>query len=560
MKHLLSILTLLSVCCLALDPIVIEDFSKPELWKAASKAKIEAAEGIEGGKAIAITLPGTVFKGLPFDDAELDAWNQYQGVSFQVKGDGSDAWAPISFNNRYGSYSYVYFFPLKNTDWVKYTVAWADFIPENQIGLIGEPDGLPPCGINNIRFGCRWNIWFDNATIPAHSFTVTNVVLEPVAPASRPAFKSAPFQGVLDKLKNRQPVTIQCQGDSITAGTSLADKVNERYSIRTELLLRQWLKTDSITCINRAVGGARTNDGRAWLGRDFVAGAPDLVTIWYGYNDKSGGITAEYYKKTMKDYIERICAFTQGKTAILLFATGPGTGARFTMMDDFAQAMRELAAEMELPIFDVHKLFKGVGKAKFAAEYMADTAHPNAAGHQLVADKLAEFLVSAAGVADPKPLPPPEPVAEPGKAFSWNFEEGTSGWILEKQSEITAEKASKSGKSLKITALQENKDHIRAWSPVITVSEFQKYDISADILSELDGNFGIFVVEFPDAEAKMPYNPSLVRLFSKGGQAWQSYSKEYKVAKNVKAIKILFWAFKTSKGQVFADNIAIQPK
>lgn len=561
MKKILTSLLLTATLCLALEPITIDDFSTPAAYKALSKATVEPAEGINGGKAIKVTLPGAVSRSLPFTDTDLDAWNAYKGISFQVKGDGSDAWAPIAISNRYSTYSYVYFFPLKSTDWVKYTVAWNDFIPENQVGLIGEPSGLPPCGINSLRFGCRWNIWFNNDRIPSHSFTVTNVVLETSVPAPLPACKPAPFQNVLAKLKARQPLTIQFQGDSITAGTSLSDKITQRYSIQTQNILRQWLKTDKINCINRAVGGARTNDGRAWLGRDFVAGAPDLVTIWYGYNDKSGGTTAAYYKQAMANYIDRICAYTKGKTAILLFATGPGTGARFTMMDDFAQAMRDLAAEKGITCFDVHQHLKAVGKAPFAEKYMADTAHPNAEGHKFVADKLAEFLIAQAGITDPKPLPPPEPVVEAGKAVSWDFEEVVTTWQLEPQSEITDEKAAKGKKSLKLTALQNNKDHVRAWSKIIPVTPGQKYTLSADILvNAVQGRFGIFVVEYPDAEGKMPYNSNLTCLINKGGPNWNNYSKKYKVPEKVNGIKILFWASKTTQGTFFADNISLQPE
>lgn len=400
-KTLFTLLVLLSAVCLALDPIILDDFTKPNEWKPYKGCTVTPAEGPDGTQAITVKLPGTAERKLPFAPQSKWAWDQYQGISFSVKGDGSDCWAPIAI--RYSSYSYLFFFPLKNTEWHRYSVPWHDFIPESQIDLIGEPGALPPCGIEILRLGCRWNIWYDNAKIPPHTFSIANVRLEPNVDSTRKSFKPAPFQAVLDKLKAGKPVTIQFQGDSITAGTSVADKVNKRYSKRTEILLRKWLNNPNINCINRAVGGARTNDGRAWLNRDFVAELPDLVTIWYGYNDKSGCITTAYYKKCMADYIARIAAKTQGKTAILLFATGPGKDARYTMMDDYAQAMRDLARELNIPCFDVNKCFKSVDKKHFCDTFMADTAHPNAKGHQFIADSLCDFLVNAAGIKTPKP-------------------------------------------------------------------------------------------------------------------------------------------------------------
>ena len=245
MKRSSSFLCLLfafTMCSFALDVITIDDFSIPTAWKATNRVSVAPAEGPNGAKALAISnLPyGTASHKLSYTNEELDVWDKYQGISFYVKGDGSDCWSPVGFSNSYGSYSYIYFVPLKSTEWVKYTVAWRDFIPEGFAGLVGEPNGIPPCGINELRVGCRWNIWYNNDKIPAHTLTLANVVLEPVVPVDNTVYKPAPFDKVLEKLRKREKLIIQFQGDSITAGTGLRDKVNERYSIKTEELLREW--------------------------------------------------------------------------------------------------------------------------------------------------------------------------------------------------------------------------------------------------------------------------------------------------------------------------------
>ena len=563
MKKFFCLMLSLALTGLALDAFQLDPLNKPDRWKANGDVTVKAADGVNGNAAVMFSrLPkGTAQLSLSFDDDVQDSFDQYQGVSFYVKGDGSDCWETVSLVHN-GSYTYNYFVPMKNTDWVKYTVAWRDFIPEGQCGLIGQPGGVPPCGITALRIGCRWRIWYDNATIPEHSIAISDIKLEPVVARPTTQYRPAAFDGVLAKLKNGEPLIIQFQGDSITAGTSLRDKVTERYSIKTEELLRKWLKNDKIKCVNRAVGGARTNDERAWLPRDFSGAVPDLVTLWIGYNDKSGCNTVAYYKQSVADYIDRVAEITSGRSAFLLITPGPGKGARFTMMDDYAQAIREIAAERNLPCLDVSKLLKAFGKRDFCDTYMADTAHPNAKGHEIVADALCEYLVKAAGITTPKPLPPPEPVVENHTSLSWDFESALDNWILEKNAGPTDEKAKSGKRCLKLFCAKGEKDHTRAWSHAIPVKQWQKFTVSGDLCSELehDEGIGVYVVEYEDDEAKGTFRYPLVLMSRKSTRNWSHFASEYKVPAGVKAIRLLFWSFKTNVGTVYLDNLSIQPK
>lgn len=529
------------------------DMSNIKSWTTKGGAAVMQDAGPEGKKAIQFTLPGTASCRLPFDDEELDAWDSHAGISFSVKGDGSDVWAPITVGNRYGNYTFIYFFPLKDKEWKRYTVRWNQFIPFINTGFLCEPDGMPPCGINAVAFGCSWKIWFNNARIPKHSFSITDIRLEKSIPEEpQTTFKPASFENVLQKLRDGKTVTIQCQGDSITAGTSLRNHTVERYSIQLENILNEWLAPNAVKTSNRAVGGAKVNDALAWLDRDFAQGAPDLVTIWLGYNDKSGGKTVQYYKKMYAEYIDRIVAKTQGKTAILLFATGPGQGARFTMMDDFAQAVRDLAREKQLPVFDIHAILKAGGK-KGLAKYMADTAHPNAKGHLLIAEKLAEYLVKQAKITKPRPVPPPKPVPPAGKEHSWNFDNGAQNWKLEPNLSVTPEK------QLLLKADGVYRDHYRAWSPIIDVIADQEYIFSADIFGQLeDGNCSFYIANYSKGKSIMEYS-SLTPLRLVKSANWKTIRREYTIPPNTDAIRILLWAHKESKGDIRIDNVKLTP-
>jgi hypothetical protein len=194
------------------------------------------------------------------------AWDQYEGLSFMVKGDGSDLFGCISVGDRSsGAYSYIYYFPLKNTEWHKITLRWSDLIPNGAYDGLNQAGALPPSGIKALRFGSRWSIYFNNDIIPAHSSSIDQIQIEEQVEQSSADQAARPFTEVLQRLKKRQPVHIVCIGDSITAGSGLPNKSTQRYAVLTQNLLREWLGYDDIIVESRAVGGAKSTDGRAWL-------------------------------------------------------------------------------------------------------------------------------------------------------------------------------------------------------------------------------------------------------------------------------------------------------
>ena len=77
----------------------------------------------ESGKTVAVKLlpgiprPGVWAMGYPLDGGKnIDAL--YEGISFEVKGDGSDEWGCITIGESRAMQSHVYF-PLKSKEWKK---------------------------------------------------------------------------------------------------------------------------------------------------------------------------------------------------------------------------------------------------------------------------------------------------------------------------------------------------------------------------------------------------------------------------------------------------------
>lgn len=398
-RSLLALLALvLAVTCNA--QTLLTGFEDLAGWTATGGAVFEpSADSHEGAASIGVTMPGQVqgkvLAGYP--PAEFD---EAQGVSFWAKGDGSDQWGCIALygDGSNGSYRYCYFFPLKSTEWMKYEVPWDGWIPEGAFLPIGAPGSLPPSGIQWVRIGTRWTIAHNNDKIPPHSYQVDEVRLEQTLPEVSAPPAAAPLEGVIAKLRAKQPVSILCMGDSITAGTGLPDKDNQRYATVLQGMLRERLGYAEITAVSRAVGGARLTDARSWVERDFQGPPPDLVTTLYGYNDKSGQFSAFQFADSFEDYLLRIRRVTAGKTAILPLTTIPGAGPRFVMMDDFARAVQDVADSWQLPYVDLAFALKETGREGFLA-YMGDMAHPNPEGHILMARVIADYLVEQVNAA-----------------------------------------------------------------------------------------------------------------------------------------------------------------
>ena len=377
-----------------LDPDLLDDMDRVKGWNVLKDAKTRPADSkAQGRGAMHVDFPGRVRKKLrrrPL--TQRLSWNDYEGISFQVKGDGSDSWGCLAIQGWAGRLSYVHYFPLASAQWHQVTVPWHRFSPQGQFLPIGVPGGLPPSGIDTIELGDRWTWGADNEALAPYAYDIDEIRLAPKAGKAPPPRKPRPIDQVLKLLRTRRPVVIACAGDSITAGAALADPAAQRYPAQLQKMLRQRLGNETVTVRGLGVGGARSTDGRAWVERDLARKAPDLVTILYGYNDKKNS-TASYFGHSIEDYVDRIARVTKGRTAVLLLTTIPGKDAAYFIVDDMAEAVRDVAARRGLAMVDLNRIFKETAGPAQISAYFADMAHPNEKGQALIARSIADFLL-----------------------------------------------------------------------------------------------------------------------------------------------------------------------
>jgi lysophospholipase L1-like esterase len=314
------------------------------------------------------------------------AWDRAAGLSFWVKGDGSTRWGGLEMidDSNY-ALRYGYCFPIDSTEWRKISLAWRDLVPELPQGsFVDAKTGYAPSRFGNLWFG-KWFYWRD---FPACSFAIDQVSLEPTLKLDTtdytPVQAGAPR--LRSKLKARQPVTIVTMGDSLTDKRHWAN----RSVLWAEVLAAKLKETFGceVKLVNPALGGTQLTQNLILIPRWLKdTPEPDLVTLWFGYNDWDGGARGPDWREKTRFAVDRIRRMTKGRAEVLLLTTAPAL-ARWETMNDLAESTRVVAAEKKTGLADVAAAFhsQGADDTKRAALFAWDKTHLGEEGHRLVAE------------------------------------------------------------------------------------------------------------------------------------------------------------------------------
>jgi lysophospholipase L1-like esterase len=329
-------------------------------------------------------------------------WDSAAGISFWVKGDGSASWGGLELiDDEDFALRYAYCFPIDSTEWRKITVSWSDLIPELPAGkFVNAKDGYPASKFRNFWFG-KWWYWAD---YPANSFTIDQVALERTIAADATDYTPAKagVGRLLAKLKASKPVTI------VTMGDSLSDKRHwaNRQVLWSELLAAELKKTyaGQVTLVNPSMGGTELRQNLILMPRWLKdAPEPDLVTVWFGFNDWSSGMRGPAWKETLRLAVDRIRRMTRGTSDVLLMTTCPAM-ERWDAMEELAEAARSVAAEKKTGLADIAAAFHERGARLDArpALYCSDKAHLGKDGHTLVCQTVLKAIAESGAGADAK--------------------------------------------------------------------------------------------------------------------------------------------------------------
>jgi len=196
-------------------------------------------------------------------------------------------------------------------------------------------------------------------------------------------------------------IRIVALGDSITNGAGIGD-VREEDTFRH--LLQEDL-TQNVEVINAGLNGDITTVAIYRLEQDVLQYNPDYVTIMFGVNDagyyrpatgsvaETPRVTATRFRSNLEVIIGTIQAADVKPILVTPIPMNSSYGHKDFpayvenglnyLVDEYADIIRDLSSQADLPLIDVHRLFSADPTTD---KFVPDGIHPNRAGHRFIAD------------------------------------------------------------------------------------------------------------------------------------------------------------------------------
>jgi acyl-CoA thioesterase I len=205
----------------------------------------------------------------------------------------------------------------------------------------------------------------------------------------------APVAEILGKQwpKNRA-VHIVCHGHSVPAGyfkTPTVDTFNA-YPHLFHVAIKQRYPFAVVNVIVTAIGGENSVSGAARFEKDALIHNPDILLIDYALNDRR--VPLEKSKAAWSSMIEK--ALAKNIKVILLTPTGD-TSAKLDDPNDplnkNAEQIRALAKQYGVGLADsLDAINQHIQKGGKLDDLMSQINHPNRKGHDLVVERLMEWV------------------------------------------------------------------------------------------------------------------------------------------------------------------------
>jgi lysophospholipase L1-like esterase len=210
--------------------------------------------------------------------------------------------------------------------------------------------------------------------------------------------KSVGFGRVKSELQKKWPdnrtINLVFHGHSVPAGYGRTPEVHtfDSYPYQVLKRLKQLYPYAVINVIVTAIGGENSTQGAQRFERDVLIHRPDVLFIDYALNDRKIGL--EQSRKNIEAMIQR--ALRDGIPIILMT---PSADVNVPLLqpnnelEQFADMLRGLAAKYGIGLADSYSQFRKVEEqGKDIHAYMAQSNHPNAMGHALIAGEIMKYF------------------------------------------------------------------------------------------------------------------------------------------------------------------------
>lgn len=199
------------------------------------------------------------------------------------------------------------------------------------------------------------------------------------------ALSGAPLFAVSGAVASEPAQRLVILGDSLTAGYGLAE--NEAFPARLEAHLRKLGHDVAVEAAG--VSGDTTAGGLARL--DWSVGADtDAVIVELGGNDALRGLSPALTAENLRKIVAQLRA--RGLRVLLAGMWAPPNMGR-DYADAFNAIFPGIAAEYEVPLYP----FFLDGVAADPQLNQADMIHPNAAGVEIIVERIAPYVIALLG-------------------------------------------------------------------------------------------------------------------------------------------------------------------
>lgn len=181
------------------------------------------------------------------------------------------------------------------------------------------------------------------------------------------------------------PALVVFLGDSLTAGYGLPE--DEAYPALVEAKLRE--EGFDVRVVNAGVSGDTTAGGLSrvdWI----LSQQPDVVAVGLGGNDGLRGLALDATEENLRRIVTR-CRAAGARVILLGMKIPPNYG--FDYAGRFDHMYGEIADDLDVPL--VPFLLEGV--AARPALNQPDRIHPNARGHQILAETVYPYVEEELG-------------------------------------------------------------------------------------------------------------------------------------------------------------------
>lgn len=199
-----------------------------------------------------------------------------------------------------------------------------------------------------------------------------------------------------DALSGDEPLNWVITGDSITHGL-VHTQGGRSYAEHLHELIRGELGRTRDVVLNTAISGHRLPDILGDFERRVSSWSPAVVTLMIGTNDLSTQpgsphVEPAEFAGSLREFVTRVREIG----AIPVLQTPPSidipNAPGRERIQDFADAVREVAASEDVILVDQNARFTELGNGGVPWGLMNDPFHPNAAGHAALALELATAL------------------------------------------------------------------------------------------------------------------------------------------------------------------------